>query len=227
FLVGSAAVSGGFALGIALPGKPVHGQESDAQRINIWVEIAPDDSVSIRYARSEMGQGSLTSAPQLVADELDADWDQVRIAYVDVVEHVNLGNAWGDMATVGSRTIRNSQDYLRRAGATARAMLVAAAAQAWNVPAEEITVSQGRVRHAPSNRESGFGALAALAATQPVPEDVRLKEPEEWHIIGQSVPRVDIPPSVNGTQVYGIDVSLPGMVYAAIAQCPVFGGHVR
>lgn len=227
FLVGSAAVSGGFALGIALPGKPVHGQESDAQRINIWVEIAPDDSVTIRYARSEMGQGSLTSAPQLVADELDADWEQVRIAYVDVVEHVNLGNAWGDMATVGSRTIRNSQDYLRRAGATARAMLVAAAAQAWNVPAEEITVSQGRVRHAPSNRESGFGALAALAATQPVPEDVRLKEPEEWHIIGQSVPRVDIPPSVNGTQVYGIDVSLPGMVYAAIAQCPVFGGHVR
>src|SRR5687768_10300924 len=227
FLFASAAISGGFALGFALPqGKAHAAAAAENTRINIWVEVAPDDTVTIRYARSEMGQGSLTSAPQLVADELDASWDQVRIAYVDVNEHIRMANAWGSMATVGSQTIRNSQSYLREAGATARAMLVAAAAQTWSVPASEITVSNGIVSHAASGRQSGFGALAALAATMPVPEAVTVKDPADWRIIGQSMPRIDIPASVDGSQVYGIDVSLPGMVYAAIAQCPVFGGKV-
>jgi isoquinoline 1-oxidoreductase subunit beta len=226
FLFSTAAVGGGFAIGLRLT--PAKAQTAPGDnRINLWVEIAPDDTVTIRYARSEMGQGSLTSAPQLVADELDANWDQVRCAYVDVNEHIRMNNAWGDMNTVGSRTIRNSQDYLRKAGATARAMLVAAAADAWSVPADEITVANGIVSHAGSGRESGFGALAAAAASMPVPEDVALKDPANWHIIGQSMPRVDIPASVNGSQVYGIDVSLPGMVHAAVAQCPVFGGKVR
>lgn len=228
FLLGSAAVSGGLALGLAIPAKTkAQDAGTDPERINVWVELAADDTVTIRYARSEMGQGSLTSAPQLVAEELDADWEQVKIAYVDVQEHLRMDRAWGDMATVGSRTIRNSQDYLRKAGATARAMLVAAAAQAWQVPAAEIRVERGRVSHAASGRESGFGALAALAASMPVPTEVQLKDPANWQIIGQSVPRVDIPPSVDGSQIYGIDVSLPGMVYAAIAQSPVFGGRVR
>src|SRR5690606_1199346 len=133
---------------------------------------------------------------QLVADELDAAWEQVRVAYVDVNEHIRMDGAWGDMATVGSRTIRSSQDYLRRAGATARAMLVAAAAQQWEVPASEITVQNGVVSHAASGRSSGFGALAALAASQPVPAEVALKDPSAWHIIGQSKTRVDIPKSV-------------------------------
>src|SRR5690554_2542082 len=226
FLLGSAAISGGLALGLSIPTK-TKAQDAGAEpeRINVWVEIAADDTVTIRYARSEMGQGSLTSAPQLVAEELDADWEQVKIAYVDVQEHLRMDGAWGDMATVGSRTIRNSQDYLRKAGATARAMLVAAAAQAWQVPAAEIRIERGRVSHAASGRESGFGALAALAASMPVPAEVQLKDPANWQIIGQSVPRVDIPPSVDGSQIYGIDVSLPGMVYAAIAQSPVFGGR--
>ena len=227
FLLGSAVVGSGFALGFSLPSGKARAQGTDNTRVNIWVEVATDDTVTIRYARSEMGQGSLTSAPQLVADELDANWDQVRIAYVDVTEHLQLDRAWGDMATVGSRTIRGSQQYLREAGAAARALLVQAAAQTWEVPASEITVQNGIVRHAASGRESGFGALAALAATLPVPEQIALKDPSQWHIIGQSVPRADIPASVDGSQVYGIDVSLPGMVYAAIAQSPVFGGRVR
>lgn len=228
FLIATAAAGGSFALGLHLPGGKAHAQEAGApERINVWVEIAPDDTVTIRYARSEMGQGSFTSAPQLVADELDADWEQVRVAYADVNEHIRMDNAWGDMNTVGSRTIRGSQDYLRKAGATARAMLVAAAAQTWGVPASEITVQNGLVSHPTSGRSSGFGALAALAATLPVPEDAPLKDPADWHIIGQSKPRLDIPASVNGTQVYGIDVDLPGMVYAAVAQSPVFGGKVR
>lgn len=226
FLLSTAVAGGGFALGLHLPNLKAQ-QAGDNNGINLWVEIAQDDTVTIRYARSEMGQGSLTSAPQIVADELDADWDQVRIAYVDVNQHLRMNNAWGDMNTVGSRTIRSSQDYLRKAGATARAMLVAAAASAWGVDAGAISVENGVVRHAASNRTSGFGALAALAAQQPMPENVTLKDPSDWHIIGQSKPRIDIPASVDGTQVYGVDVDLPGMVYAAIAQCPVFGGTVR
>jgi isoquinoline 1-oxidoreductase beta subunit len=227
FLLGSAAIGGGFSLGFALPAGKVRAAEAAGpERINIWVEVATDDTVTIRYARSEMGQGSFTSAPQLVADELDANWDQVRIEYVDVNEHMRNDRAWGDMATVGSQTIRGSQEYLRKAGATARAMLISAAAQQWGVPASEITVSNGVVAHAASGKQSGFGALAELAATQPVPENVSLKDPSQWTIIGESVPRRDIPPSVDGTQVYGIDISLPGMVYAAIAQSPVFGGKV-
>ncbi len=228
FLLASAAVGGGLALGFTLPeGKLQAATAPAAKRINIWVEVAPDDSVTIKYARSEMGQGSMTSAPQIVADELDANWEQVHIIYVDVHEHLLMNKAWGSMQTVGSQTIRNSQSYLRQAGATARAMLVAAAAQMWKVPASEISVHNGIVAHAASKHQSGFGALAALAATLPVPKDVPVKDPQDWHIIGQSKPRVDIPASVNGSQVYGIDVSLPGMVYAAIAQSPVFGGKAR
>ena len=131
FLFTSAAITGGFALGFTLPtNKAWAAAAADAPtRVNIWVEIAEDDTVTIKYARSEMGQGSMTSAPQLVADELDANWEQVRIAYVDVNEHYRMEKAWGSMATVGSQTIRNSQSYLRQAGATARTMLVSAAAQ--------------------------------------------------------------------------------------------------
>lgn len=229
FILSSAAIGGGFAIGLQIPmGKAQELQAGgDKQSINIWVEIATDDSVMIKYARSEMGQGSLTSAPQLVADELDANWDNVRIEYVDVNEHIRMKSAWGDTMTVGSRTIRGSQEYLRNAGATARAMLVAAAASHWKVDASEISVANGIISHAASGRQSGFGALAALAATMPVPAQVMLKDPANWHIIGQSMPRVDIPASVNGSQVYGVDVELPGMVYATMAQCPVFGGTVR
>ena len=224
FMLTSAAISGGFALGLQLP---VKAQDAvTGNDINIWVQINPDDTVTIKYARCEMGQGSMTSAPQIVADELDASWDQVHIEYVDVNEHFRMDRAWGAMVTVGSQTIRNSQEYLRNAGASARAMLVAAAASEWGVPASEINVSNGVISHAISGRESGFGALAAAAAEQAVPETVTLKDPADWHIIGQSKPRVDIPPSVDGSQVYGVDVELPGMVYASMATSPVFGGSV-
>ena len=224
FMLTSAAISGGFALGLQLPAKAQDAVSGND--INIWVQINPDDTVTIKYARCEMGQGSMTSAPQIVADELDASWDQVRIEYVDVNEHFRMDRAWGAMVTVGSQTIRNSQEYLRNAGASARAMLVAAAASEWGVPASEINVSNGVISHAISGRESGFGALAAAAAEQAVPETVTLKDPADWHIIGQSKPRVDIPPSVDGSQVYGVDVELPGMVYASMATSPVFGGSV-
>ncbi len=226
FLVTSAG--GGLALGLSLPSAFAQKTgAAESAELNVWVVIQPDDTVVIRYARSEMGQGSMTSAPQLVAEELDADWSKVRVEYADTNEHIRRKRAWGSMSSVGSQTIRNSQDYLRKGGATARAMLVMAAAKEWNVSASGITVANGVIRHAASQRSSGFGRLAAAAAKLEPPREVALKDPKDWKIAGKSMRRVDIPASVNGTQRYGADVQLPGMLYAAIAQSPVFGGKVK
>jgi isoquinoline 1-oxidoreductase beta subunit len=232
FLVTSAGAGGGLALGMAVPSSfaqktAAAGGASEGAELNVWVVVKPDDTVLIRYARSEMGQGSMTSCAQLVAEDLDADWRKVKIEYADTNEHVRRKRAWGNMQTVGSQTIRTSQDYLRRGGATARAMLVMAAAQEWDVPAREITVSNGVITHAPTKKRTTFGKVAAAAAKITPPKDVALKDPKDWKIAGTNKARVDIPASVNGTQRYGVDTQLPGMVYAAIAQVPVFGGKVR
>jgi isoquinoline 1-oxidoreductase beta subunit len=191
------------------------------------VVIQPNDVVIIRYARSEMGQGSMTSAAQLVAEELECDWSKVRVEYVDTNQHVRRKRAWGSMAAVGSRTIRQSQLYLRTAGAAAREMLVAAAARSWDVPAGECNVGNGVISHEPRGRRTGFGRVAAAAAKLEPPKEPKLKEPKDWKIAGKPVARVDIPEIVTGRMRYGIDAQLPGMAYAAIAQCPVFGGKVK
>jgi hypothetical protein len=143
---------------------PTHGNAAETPKLNAWIEIQTDDTVIIRYARTEMGQGSRTSAPMLVADELEADWKKVRIEYATAHENLRTKRAYGDMATVGSRTIRNSQEYLRKAGATAREMLIAAAAAQWGVPASECTAALGKVSHAASKRSLSYGKLAAAAA---------------------------------------------------------------
>jgi isoquinoline 1-oxidoreductase subunit beta len=200
---------------------------SDGSEVNAWVVVNPDDTVVIRYARSEMGQGSMTSAAQLVAEELDCDWRKVRVEYADTNQHVRMKRRWGDMASVGSRTIRNSQEYLRKGGAAAKEMLLTAAAQQWNVPAAECTAANGVVTHGASKRRVSYGKLANAAARLEAPKEPKLKDPKDWKIVGKSMRRVDIPPSVNGTQKYGIDTQLPGMVYAAVAQSPVFGGKVK
>src|SRR6266849_5533265 len=225
FLKQSAAIGGGLTVGFAVPGALA--QKADgATEINAWVVIRPDDAIIIRYARSEMGQGSMTSAPMLVAEELECDWTRVKIEYASANANVKRKRAWGDMASVGSRTIRNSQEYLRRAGATAREMLIAAAAQEWRVPASECSASASFITHGPSKRRLSFGKVADAAAKLEPPKDVKLKDPKDWKLIGKSVKRIDIPDTVMGRQRYGIDVQLPGMLYAAIAQCPVFGGKV-
>jgi isoquinoline 1-oxidoreductase beta subunit len=230
FLKNSAAVGGGLVVGFHLPtalaqsGAP---QPAPGAQINAWVVVRPDDAVIIRYARSEMGQGSMTSAAQLVAEELGADWKKVRVEYASTNEQVRLKRPWGDMAAVGSRTIRQSQEYLRKGGATAREMLVAAAAQDWKVPASECVAAGGVITHAPSRRKVSFGKVAAAAAKMDPPKEVALKDPKDWTIAGKPIPRVDIPDTVMGRQRYGIDAQMPGMVYAAIAQCPVFGGKAK
>lgn len=228
FLVTSAGAGGGVALGFYVPSALAQKTgAAEAANVNIWVAVNTDDSVVIKYARSEMGQGSMTSAPQLVAEELDADWKKVRIEYADTNQHVRMKRAWGDMTSVGSRTIRQSQDYLRKAGASARSMLVAAAADEWKVPAGEIAVSNGVISHAASKRRTTFGKVATAAAKLEAPKEVVLKDTNTWKIAGKSMRRVDIPKSVNGTQVYGADTQLPGMLYAAVAQCPVYGGTAK
>ena len=225
FLKQSAAIGGGLTVGFRIPESLA--QDAAGAEINAWVVIRPDDTVIIRYARAEMGQGSMTSAPMLVAEELECDWKKVRIEYASANANVKRKRAWGDMASVGSRTIRNSQEYLRRGGAAAREMLIAAAAQQWGVPAYECSAAASVITHAPSKRKTSFGKVASAAAKLEPPKDVKLKDPKDWKLIGKSVKRVDIPDTVMGRQVYGIDVQLPGMMYAAIAQCPVFGGKVK
>ena len=227
FLKQSAAIGGGLTVGFAVPDALAQKEGAAAAEINAWVLVRPDDTVIIRYARAEMGQGSMTSAPMLVAEELECDWKKVKIEYVSANANVRRKRVWGDMASVGSRTIRFSQEYLRKGGATAREMLIAAAAQQWGVPASECTAANSVITHGPSRRKLSFGKVANAAAKLEPPKEVKLKDPKDWKLIGKPVKRFDIPDTVMGRQVYGIDVQLPGMVYAAIAQCPVFGGTVK
>ncbi|HEX6321984.1 MAG TPA: molybdopterin cofactor-binding domain-containing protein [Burkholderiales bacterium] len=223
FLKVSAALGGGLAVGFPT-GAAAQGVSPE---INAWVLIQPNDVVIIRYARSEMGQGSMTAAAQLVAEELECDWSKVRVEYADTNQHVKRKRAWGSMASVGSRTIRQSQHYLRTAGAAAREMLIAAAAKAWDVPAGECSAASSVITHLPSGRKTSFGRVAAAAAKLEPPQEVRLAEPKDWKIAGKPVRRVDIPDIVTGRMRYGIDAQLPGMLHAAIAQCPVFGGKLK
>jgi isoquinoline 1-oxidoreductase beta subunit len=197
------------------------------EHLNAWIEIHPDERVVIRYARVEMGQGSSTSAPMIIADELDVDWKQVHIEYATAEDNLKNKRVFGDMSSVGSRTIKNSQDYLRNAGASARAMLVLAAAQSWGVNEAECTTSVGSVIHKPTQRRLSYGSLCVQAAKLEAPKNVSLKDPKDWKIIGQPVKRREIPDIVVGKIRYAIDTQLPGMLYAAVAACPVFNGTVK
>ncbi|WP_349371126.1 xanthine dehydrogenase family protein molybdopterin-binding subunit [Salinarimonas sp.] len=195
---------------------------------NAFVSIAPDDTVTVTIKHLDMGQGVTTGLATLVADELDADWGQMRFAFApaDAALYANL--AWGPVqGTGGSTATANSWRQLRQAGAAMRAMLISAAAAEWGVPEGEIGVARGRVRHAASGRETGFGALAEAAAALPVPEAPRLKTPAEWIYIGkEGVPRLDSPSKTDGTATYSLDVRLPGMLTSVVAHPPLFGARV-
>jgi len=220
FLQVSASATAALSLGFSLP---AHTQAKQPQEVNAWIDIHSDESIVIRYARTEMGQGSRTSAPMLIAEELEVDWKKVRVEDVQAHESLKRKRAYGDMASVGSRTIRNSQDYLRKAGASARMMLVQAAAQRWGVAESECQAVLGKVVHTASKKSLTYGQLAADAAKLTPPKDVALKDPSTWTIAGKSIPRVDIHDIVTGKIRFGVDTQLPGMLHAAIAQSPVFG----
>jgi len=219
FLQVSAAGTAGLVLSFYLP---LSAQDKPpVVTPNTWLKIDPSGDVSLWVARSEMGQGVRTSLAMMLAEELEADWARVRIVQAE------LNPKYGDQTTGGSSSVRQSWPMLRKAGAAAREMLRAAAAEKWQVPLSECTAREGAVVHAPSGRRLGYGALAAKAATMPILQDPPLKDAKDFRIVGTPVARVDGPRIVTGAAQYGLDFTVPGMLYAAIARPAVFGGRVK
>jgi isoquinoline 1-oxidoreductase subunit beta len=228
FVVGTAAVGGGLALGLRLPFGPDIVRAADGSpEVNAWIVIRPDETVVIRIARSEMGQGSLTGLAQLVAEELECDWSKVTTEYPTPGQSLARKRVYGDMSTGGSRGIRTSQQYVREAGATARVMLVEAAANEWKVPAAECTVSNGTITHKASGRSTTYGKVAEAAAKLEAPKNVKLKDPKDWTIAGKPLQRLDTRDKLVGKQLYGIDIKMPGMLVATIKDSPVRTGTIK
>ena len=227
FLVGSAAAGAGLSVAMRLPFGPAAAaaEEGGTPEVNAWVVIAPDDTVTIRIARSEMGQGTLTGLAQLVAEELECDWDRVTWEFPGPAESLARNRVWGSFSTGGSRGIRGSHQYVREGGALARELLIAAAAQEWGVPTAECRARDSVVTHAASGRSLRYGELAPAAATLDVPATVTLKDAADWRLAGKSVPRLDTREKVTGALKYGADLAMPGMLHAAIHACPVHGGR--
>jgi isoquinoline 1-oxidoreductase subunit beta len=230
FLVNAAIAGGGLALGLPFSATDAaaQGTAADATEVNVWVVVQPDDTCVIRIARSEMGQGTLTGLAQLVAEELECDWKKVKTEQPTPGQNHARKRAWGDMSTGGSRGIRSSHDYVRRGGAAARMMLLQAAANEWQVPVAELAVANGIITHAASKRTTSYGKVASAAAklTPPDPKSISLRDPKEWKVAGKPMKRLDTWDKLNGSKKYSIDLSLPGMLHAAIKDCPVYGGKL-
>ena len=230
FMISAAAAGGGLAVSFTFPFAAGMAEAADAgAEVSAWVFIKPDDSCVIRIARTEMGQGTLTGLAQLVAEELECDWKKVSTEFIHPAQNLARKRVWGEMSTGGSRGIRVSQDYVRRGGAAARTMLLQAAAEQWQVPMAELTVADGIVTHAVSKRRTSYGKLAPAASKLPVPDakSVKLKVPGEWKLAGKPLKRLDTAAKLDGSLVYAIDFRLPGMIYAAVKDCPVFGGKLK
>jgi isoquinoline 1-oxidoreductase beta subunit len=223
----AAALGGGLALGIDIPLGPNVVRAADGSpEVTAWVVIRPDDTVVVRIARSEMGQGTMTGLAQLVAEELECDWSKVTTEFPTPGQNLARSRVWGNYFTAGSRGIRESNEYVRKAGAIARTMLIQAAASEWHVPPSECGASNSVITHKPTGRTKTFGNVAEAAAKIEPPKDVVLKDPKDWKIAGKPLKRLDTAPKVTGEHVYGLDVKLPGMLCAAIRDCPVFGGKL-
>ena len=230
FIIGTATVGGGLALGLRLPfGPEVVRAQDGSPEINAWVVIRPDDTVVVRVARSEMGQGTITGLAQLVAEELECNWSKVVYEYPTPGQNLKRKRVWGDFSTGGSRGIRTSHEYVRQGGAAARMMLVQAAANQWKVPVAECSAANSVVTHKPSGRTVTYGRVAEAAAKLPAPDSktIQLKDPKDWKLAGKPVKRLDTIDKLTGKQVYGFDLKLPGMLNAAIIESPVFGGKVK
>lgn len=232
FLAGAGLVIGvslamrGRAAAALLQGAPA-GAEGPVQDLNAFVRIAPDGVVTVLSKHIEFGQGPYTGLTTLVAEELDADWSQMRVAAAPANDELYANLAFGIQGTGGSTAIANSYEQMRKAGATARAMLVAAAAEEWGVPAGEITVAKGRIRHAASGKESGFGELAEKAATMDAPAEPKLKDPKDFMLIGTDRPKLDTPAKTNGQAVFTLDVLADDMLIAMVAHPAHFGATVK
>ena len=227
FLKASALAGGGAVFGFHIPFAGEALAASGDAEVNAWIVIQADDTVIIRVAHSEMGQGAFTALPMLVAEELECDWSKVKPEFASPGESLRRNKVYGDMGTVGSRAVRTSHEYLRKAGASAREMLIAAAAQKWKVDAKDCTAANSVVTHTASGRTLKYSALAEAASKLPPPKDEALKDPATWKIAGHETQRLDVVDKVLAKPIYAIDVRLPDMAYAAIAHCPVFGGKLK
>lgn len=231
FLGNSAATAGGLVVAFYIP---LLGQASAQDtpgnltaEVNAWVVVRPDDTVVIRIARSEMGQGTLTGLAQLVAEELECNWAKVTTEYPTPGQSLARNRVWGSFSTGGSQGIRQSNDYVRRGGATARMMLIQAAADGWKVPASECRAASSVITHTASGRSTSYGSVAAAAGKITPPSTVVLKDPKDWRLAGRRLARLDTVDKTTGKQIYGMDLSLPGMLNAAIRDCAVFGGKLK
>jgi isoquinoline 1-oxidoreductase beta subunit len=224
FLKASAAWGGGLVLSFRIPQTAQAADVSVSPEVNAWVVVRPDDTVVIRIARSEMGQGTLTGLAQLVAEELDCDWARVTTEYPTPGQSLRRNRVWGSFSTGGSQGIRQSNEYVRKGGAAARLMLLQAAASAWNVPVAECETHDSVITHQGSGRRTTYGKVADAAGKLPVPTDIVLKSPAQWKRAGKRLARLDTADKTTGRQIYGLDLVLPGMLNAAIKDCPVFGG---
>jgi isoquinoline 1-oxidoreductase beta subunit len=218
-LLGTGATAiGGLLVGFRLP---VRAQSAAPLKLNAWVHVGTDDTVTLFIHKAEMGQGTVTSLSMLLAEELECDWKQIRTQFPGINREYG-----GNQGVVGSQSIRSSYQPLRRAGATAREMLVQAAAQKWGVDRAQCLAEHGTVVNASTNARLSFGSLAEAASKIPAPANVTLKDPAQFAIVGKPRKRLDTPSKTNGSATFGIDVRLPGMLYAVAERCPVFGGKV-
>jgi isoquinoline 1-oxidoreductase subunit beta len=238
FMLTAATAAGGFMIGIgAAPGRaraatvPAQPWNDDnayaANEIDAWIAIDPDDSILIRYQRSEMGQGSMTALPMMIAEELQCDWSKVRIEYASPNRNLRENNVYGSMVSAGSRSVRGSQKMVQQVGASARERLIAAAAARWNVPASECKAAASIVTHQPSGRTLRYGELAADAAKVALAKEPVIKTPAQFTFIPRPMPRIDVVHKTDGSAKFGIDAQVPGMVFAAITACPVPGGKLK
>ena len=226
FIASASAAGGGLVLSFHVP----FAQAQEAKpEINAWVVVKPDDSVVIRIARAEMGQGTLTGLAQMVAEELECNWAKVSTEHPTPGQSLARKRVWGNFNATGSRGIRESNDYVRKGGAAARMMLVQAAANAWGVPAAECVAANSIITHKASGRKTSYGKVAEAAAriTPPDAASIVLKDPKNWRLIGKRMARLDTAGKTTGAQNYGVDFKMPGLLNAAIRDCPVFGGKVK
>ena len=222
FLKTSAAISGGLLMGCVLPGQLL--AAGTLHTPNAWVHIADDNTITLLCARSEMGQGVYTSMPMLIAEELNVNLQSIKVQMAPPAA-VYVNALLGAQITGGSTSVRDGWEKLRVAGAQVREMLISAAADEWKVDRSALKADQGFVT-GPGGKRASYGHLAAAASKLPVPEKVALKDPKNFTVVGKRTKRLDTPSKVNGVAEYGIDVKLPGMLYASLEQCPVIGGKV-
>src|SRR5215510_2455712 len=227
FLQAGAAAGGGLMLSLSLPFGNAKTEATDGFVPNAFIRIGGDGRIVLTMPYVEMGQGTYTSIPMLIAEELEVDLKQVQLEHAPPNETLYANPLLGVQATGNSNAVRAAWQPLRQAGAVARTMLVAAAAKRWNVDPAACRAERGEVVHAPTGRRIAYGELAADAAGMPVPANVALKQPQDFKLIGTPAKRLDTPAKVNGTAVYGIDVRPPGVKIATLVQSPVFGGRVK